>query len=180
MRSRVKELARRRRGQQEAATIWTRCQTKRWRRMVGGQQDLPGVRPGPAPPTPSTPSPLPSLLRSGQLIQVDANFASKALSAAAGGSGRGAAQGFQGFQGVTGLGPAAARFFLLPCIDHHNMCFQTSGLRLEDLQLQLLPAPQPGLPQTCSRLPCFRFQWHISCRMKSLMQSSFLLPHHQP
>ena len=120
-----------------------------------GQQDLPGVRPGPAPPTPSTPSPLPSLPRSGlvKLSEVDANFASKALSAAAGGSGRGAAQGFQGFQGVTGLGPAAARFLLLPCINHHNMCFQTSGLRLEDLQLQLLPAPQPGLPRTCSRLP---------------------------
>ena len=68
MRSRVKELARRRRGQQEAATIWTRCQTKRWRRMVEGQQDLPGVRPGPALPTPSTPSPLLSLPRSGQTV----------------------------------------------------------------------------------------------------------------
>ena len=76
------------------------------------QQDLPGVKPGLAPQILSTLSPLPSWLRFGQTLEVHANFAFKALSAAAGGggSGRGAPQGFQGFQGVTGLGPAAARF----------------------------------------------------------------------
>merc|ERR1711974_431046 len=37
------------------------------------------------------------------------------------------------------------------------------GLRLEDLQHQLLLAPQPGLPQICSRLPCFRQWLELGC-----------------
>ena len=92
------------------------------------EQGLPGVRPGPAPPTLSTQSPLPSLPRSGQiLLEVDTNFTSKALSAAAGGSGRGAPQGFQGFQGVTGLGPAAARFVFVHILIILITCGQTQN-----------------------------------------------------
>ena len=153
MRSRVKELARRRRGQQEAATIWTRCQTKRWRRMVEGQQDLPGVRPGPAPPTPSTPSPLLSLPRSGQTVGSRCQFCFQGTQCSSWWIRSGCCTGFPGVPGGHWTWTGCCKVFLLPYLNHHNMCLQTSGLRLEDLQLQLLPAPQPGLPRTCSRLP---------------------------
>merc|ERR1719222_1138940 len=99
--------------------------------MVEGQQDLPGVRPGPAPPTPSTPSPLPSLPRLSVQPLVDQ-------------------------VGVLHRVSRGSRVSL-------DLDQLLQGLRLEALQLQVLPAPQPGSPQTCSRLPCFRQWLELGC-----------------
>merc|ERR1719222_824368 len=112
--------------------------------MVEEQQDLPGVRPGPVLPTPSTPSPLLSLPRH-------------------------SVQRLVALVEVLHRVSRGSRVSL-------DLDQLLQGLRLGDLQLQLLPAPQPGLPRTCSRLPCFRQWLELGCLEWVLVANQQLHP----